>query len=88
MRWLLIMVLLPSFAFASENCVTQFGGKCRDACAPNEYEAEGAFIDCAEKEQCCVEKEASKTSSPASAPEPKSGPASSPSEIKTGPEAK
>ena len=56
MKWLLILVLFPALAFASENCETQFGGKCKELCAANEDAAEGAFIDCTEKEECCVER--------------------------------
>jgi hypothetical protein len=60
MKWLLIMVLFPALVFASENCAVQFHGKCKDECAPGEVAAEGAFIDCADKEECCVEKESPK----------------------------
>jgi len=54
-RWIMILFLLfPFSASASENCVGQFGGICRDACAPGEEAAEGAFIDCTDKQDCCV----------------------------------
>ncbi|MBA4371955.1 MAG: hypothetical protein C0402_03740 [Thermodesulfovibrio sp.] len=56
LKWLLVIVLLPSLAFASENCDTQYKGVCRDICAAEEEPAEGAFIDCTEKQECCVAK--------------------------------
>lgn len=62
MRWALVFVLLPPLAFASEQCVTQLGGKCRPACAPDEKPEQGAFIDCTEKEKCCVPAQARKGS--------------------------
>jgi hypothetical protein len=37
-----------------EKCATQFGGKCRKVCAPNERSKQGAFLDCTEGEKCCV----------------------------------
>jgi hypothetical protein len=56
-KWVLIMVLvLPASVIASENCVEQYKGICRDACSPDEIAAEGAFIDCGEKQDCCVPK--------------------------------
>jgi plastocyanin len=61
MHWLLIVVLFPALAFASEECATQLGGKCKDVCAPHERSEQGAFIDCTEKEKCCVPNDASKT---------------------------
>lgn len=70
-RWIMIMFLLfPLSASASENCATQFGGICRDACAAGETPAEGAFIDCGDKQDCCVGR-----SSPAKAGTPASSPA-------------
>jgi len=63
MKWLLlILILFPALAFASEDCSTQFRGKCRDVCTPDEAAEQGAFIDCAENQQCCVPKQALKTS--------------------------
>lgn len=62
MRWFFILVFFSVFTFfsvpaqASENCVTQFNGTCRDTCGPTEEAAEGAFIDCAEKQECCIAK--------------------------------
>jgi hypothetical protein len=60
-KWVLIMVLvLPGSVFASENCVEQYKGICRDACSQGEITAEGAFIDCGEKQECCVADSTSK----------------------------
>jgi hypothetical protein len=61
MKWLLAAILLPSLVYASENCVTQYKGTCRDICSQDEEAAEGAFIDCSEKEECCVMKSAPKS---------------------------
>lgn len=56
-KWILILLLLlPPAAFGSENCATQFNGVCKDSCGQHETPAEGAFIDCTEKEECCIEK--------------------------------
>ena len=41
--------------FGSENC-GMMNGICRDACTPDEQILEGAFIDCGEKQECCVVK--------------------------------
>ncbi len=55
MKWILLLVLaLPVSSFASENCAEQYKGTCRDSCAKDETAAEGAFIDCTEKQDCCV----------------------------------
>ena len=60
MRWFFILVCFPVLTFfsvpawGSENCVTQFNGTCRDTCGPTEEAADGAFIDCAEKQECCI----------------------------------
>ncbi len=62
MKWLLILILFPALAFASEDCSTQLRGKCKEVCAPDESAEQGAFIDCAENQQCCVPKKALKTS--------------------------
>jgi hypothetical protein len=51
--------LVPVIAFGGERC-SQFSGICRDACAENEMSEEGDFLDCAEKELCCTQKEAPK----------------------------
>jgi len=47
-------MLLATQAYASENCVIQFKGECRTRCLSGEAPAEGAFIDCDEKQECCV----------------------------------
>ncbi len=60
-KWVLIMVLgLSGSVFASENCVEQYKGICRDTCPHGEIAAEGAFIDCDEKQECCVADSTSK----------------------------
>jgi plastocyanin len=60
MRWPFVLVLLPSSVLASEECAAQLGGKCRAACEPTEMSEAGAFVDCAEKEKCCVPRPAEK----------------------------
>jgi plastocyanin len=62
MKWLLAFILFPAVVFASEDCANQLGGTCRDACAPQEAAEQGAFIDCAEQQKCCVRKETPKDS--------------------------
>jgi len=57
-----LLLFLPSLAFAGENC-NMMGGVCRDRCANNEEELDGAFIDCGEKQQCCTAKAESSGSS-------------------------
>ena len=55
LKWVFLMFLvLTGSVFASENCVEQYKGICRDACPKGEISAEGAFIDCGEKQECCV----------------------------------
>jgi len=61
MKWLLVLLLLSS-ALASEECVAQLGGKCRTGCEPTEKSEPGAFVDCSEKEKCCVAGPAPKAS--------------------------
>jgi hypothetical protein len=51
----LLFALSP--AFSSEVC-SRLGGTCRDACGPNEAPEAGAFEDCAEKQECCIAREA------------------------------
>jgi hypothetical protein len=67
MRWILALVLLPGSALASEECVGQLHGRCRPACAPDEKPEQGAFIDCAESDRCCVPDDARKGSIPPAA---------------------
>jgi len=54
MKWILVLALFPALAFASDECVTLLGGKCRTACAPNERVKQDTFSDCAKDESCCV----------------------------------
>ncbi len=65
MKWILMFVLFPALAFASEDCATQLGGECKSVCAPNQVAEQGAFIDCTEQQKCCVPKETTKASAPA-----------------------
>ena len=62
MKWLMILILFPTLVFAGETC-PQVGGQCKEICAPNEAAEKGEFLDCTDKKQCCVPKEAPKTSS-------------------------
>jgi len=59
MKLLLIVVLVfitvPSVALGGENC-GMMGGQCRDICNQDEEALDGAFIDCGEKQECCVPK--------------------------------
>jgi len=57
MKWLWILLLCPALVSASENCVEQIKGACRDACGPKEVAEQGAFIDCGEMQKCCVPKD-------------------------------
>lgn len=66
MKWVLVLMLFPALALASEECATQLGGKCRTVCAPNEKAEQGAFLDCTEKEKCCIPAQAQKTSNASS----------------------
>ncbi len=50
---LLLLLLTASLAFGAENC-SMFDGKCKDFCAENELPEQGAFLDCTEKQECCV----------------------------------
>jgi len=64
LKWLLVFVLFPTLGFASENCATQYNGVCRDVCASEEEPAEGAFIDCTEKQECCIVKAVTRKKGP------------------------
>lgn len=67
MKTILALVLaVPALALASEQCAAQLGGKCRAACAPEEKAEQGAFVDCAESERCCVPAPAPRGASAAS----------------------
>ena len=51
-----LLVLLPAMVYGGEEC-SMVGGLCRDTCATDEYAEVGAFLDCTEKQECCVKKE-------------------------------
>lgn len=51
------MLIFPAVAFAGEDC-SLVGGTCRDVCAAHEEIEKGAFLDCSDKQECCVKKEA------------------------------
>lgn len=59
MKLLCVMFFLaaaiPSAGLASENCA-MMNGVCRDACNADEQILEGAFIDCGDKQECCIAK--------------------------------
>ncbi|MEK6673527.1 MAG: hypothetical protein AABY42_08655 [Nitrospirota bacterium] len=57
---LCLVLLLSPVSYAMENC-SQIGGKCRQACSQNETIEQGAFTDCTDKEECCVEAPKPKT---------------------------
>lgn len=61
MKWgiLLLLLLMSALAFGAENC-SMFDGKCKDSCAENELAEQGAFMDCTEKQECCVPKKETK----------------------------
>ena len=59
MKWVLFVMLFPTLTFASEECVTQFGGKCRTVCASTERSAQATF-GCSEDEKCCIKKSSAK----------------------------
>lgn len=67
-----MLLLVASAAYAGEECAP-LGGVCREACGPHETAASGAFLDCTDKQECCVsngrEKQPDKTT-PAE-PEPR-----------------
>ncbi len=56
MRWLCLILLFPALAIAGEDC-SMFNGTCKDVCAVHEEAAKGAFLDCTDKQECCVKKE-------------------------------
>jgi plastocyanin len=62
MKWLIVLFLFPTLALAGETC-PQVGGQCREVCAPDEAAETGEFLDCTDKQQCCVPKDAPETSS-------------------------
>jgi len=60
MKWLYLALLFPTLVFAGEDC-SMFNGTCREVCAPDERAENGAFLDCSDKQECCVKKEADKS---------------------------
>ena len=58
MRWLCLILLFPALAFAGEDC-SMLNGTCKEVCAAHEEAAKGAFLDCSDKQECCVKKETS-----------------------------
>ena len=63
-KLLMVLLLLPSLAWASEDCADQLKGVCRETCGPSEVVEAGAFIDCSEGQKCCVASASEKTSVP------------------------
>ena len=61
LRLLFLLLLIPALAFGGEHCY-EFNGKCKDVCAEKEVEVaeDGAFMDCTEKQECCVPKRETK----------------------------
>jgi hypothetical protein len=49
------LVMTSSYAVAGEDC-GMMGGKCRELCKPDEEIVQGAYLDCSEKQECCVPK--------------------------------
>jgi hypothetical protein len=52
-----LLLICPAAVFAGEEC-SMVGGLCRDACGTDEVAEVGAFLDCTEKQECCVKKTA------------------------------
>ncbi len=74
----LVFIIFPVFlslspVFAGEEC-SEFHGICRDACAEDEEAAVGAFLDCTDKQDCCVKKEPQQKPSPQGAQGTPAGP--------------
>lgn len=64
MRWLLLLFLfIPSLASSGEYC-SDSGGSCKDACEANETAEAGGFIDCTDRQDCCVVKEDMQSAEP------------------------
>jgi len=57
MRWLYFVLLFPVLASAGEDC-SMLGGRCKEVCAADEVAEKGAFLDCSDKQECCVGDEA------------------------------
>lgn len=69
-RLLFLLLLMPTLAFGAEDC-SMFDGKCRDACGANEVAMLGAFMDCTQKQECCVPKSETRKPVAPAAPVPK-----------------
>lgn len=54
---LVLQLCTPASLFAAEEC-SKLGGTCRPACAGGEAAEAGAFLDCTDREECCVQDEA------------------------------
>jgi hypothetical protein len=52
-----LLLIGPAAVFAGEEC-SMVGGICRDACGTDEEAEVGAFLDCTDKQECCVKKTA------------------------------
>ena len=50
-----LLLTCPAVAFAGEEC-SMMGGICRDACGADEEIEVGAFLDCTDRQDCCVKK--------------------------------
>ena len=50
-----LLLIWPAVVFAGEEC-SMVGGVCRDVCGADEEKEVGAFLDCTDKQECCVKK--------------------------------
>lgn len=53
LKTVVLFLLVSSAAYAGEECAP-LGGVCREACGPHETAVVGAFLDCTDKQECCV----------------------------------
>lgn len=53
LKSVVLLLVVSSVAHAGEECVP-LGGVCREVCRPHETVAVGAFLDCTDKQECCV----------------------------------
>ena len=63
-KWIWVLLLFPALTWASEQCVEQLKGTCREICGPSEVSEAGAFTDCSESQKCCVASVAGENSAP------------------------
>jgi hypothetical protein len=55
-KWFLLLVMFfPTFVLAGEYCADDYRGICRYDCLQDETPADGGFIDCDDKQVCCIE---------------------------------